>query len=187
MEEKNLRDELQDNTVTENLGENLETGETEATASGDPRDSALEALQAEVQELKDKYLRQAAEFDNFRKRTARERLELLSTAEKDLMTALLDVVDDSERAEKNFPKEQDIESLKQGISLIFNKLRNTLSARGLKPMDAVGQEFNPDSHEAITEIPAPTKELKGKIVDEVVKGYLLNDKIIRFAKVVVGK
>lgn len=146
----------------------------------------VEKLKSQVEELKDKYLRQVAEFDNFRKRTAKERLELLQTAGKDVIVPLLDVLDDCDRAEKQLQAEENT-AVKEGVQLVFTKLRNTLQARGVKAMQSIGTAFNPDHHEAITEIPAPTEELKGKVVDEVVKGYYLNDKIIRFAKVVVGK
>lgn len=147
----------------------------------------IEKLKAEIQELKDKYLRHVAEFDNFRKRTAKERLELIQTAGKEVITALLPVVDDCDRAEKQLQTSSDTEAIKEGVQLVFNKLRSTLQSKGLKPMKSVGEEFNADQHEAITEIPAPNEALKGKILDEVEKGYYLNDKIIRFAKVVVGK
>ncbi|WEK36251.1 MAG: nucleotide exchange factor GrpE [Candidatus Pseudobacter hemicellulosilyticus] len=146
-----------------------------------------EKLKAEIQELKDKYLRQAAEFDNFRRRTAKERMELIQTAGKDVISSLLDVMDDCDRAEKQLQAAGDNAAAQEGIQLVFNKLRSTLQARGLKAMSAIGAEFNPDLHEAITEIPAPAPDMQGKVVDEVVKGYTLNDKIIRFAKVVVGK
>ena len=149
-------------------------------------DSEIEALKEQVAQLNDKYLRQAAEFDNFRRRTAKERIELIQTAGKDVITDLLDVLDDSERAQKQLDTANDINQIKEGINLVFAKLRNTLVAKGLTPMEAVNAEFNPDLHEAITEIEAG-EEMKGKVVAEVQKGYYLNDKIIRFAKVVVGK
>ncbi len=147
----------------------------------------IEKLKTEIQELKDKYLRHVAEFDNFRKRTAKERLELIQTAGKEVITALLPVVDDCDRAEKQLQNSNDAEAIKEGVQLVFNKLRSTLQSKGLKPMQSVGEAFDADQHEAITEIPAPNEALKGKILDEVEKGYYLNDKIIRFAKVVVGK
>jgi len=150
-------------------------------------DSETDKLKAEILELKDKYIRQAAEFDNFRKRSAKERLELIQTASKELMVALLSVMDDSERAEKQMDFSEDIAAIRQGVKLVFNKLRNTLSAKGLRTMQSIGEDFNPDQHEAITEIPAPAENLKGKVVDEMEKGYYLGEKIIRFAKVVVGK
>lgn len=150
-------------------------------------ESDMEKLKEELEESKDKYLRKVAEFDNFRRRSAKERIELIQTAGRDVITDMLGVLDDCDRAQKQLEASDDTSSVKEGILLVFNKLRNTLFARGVKPMETLHQEFNPDLHEAVTEIPAPTASLKGKIVDEVVKGYYLNDKIIRHAKVVVGK
>jgi molecular chaperone GrpE len=146
----------------------------------------IEKLKSEVAELKDKYLRQAAEFENFKRRTAKERIEMIQTAGKEVITSLLEVLDDCDRAEKQLQNSTDTQ-LKEGIQLVFNKLKNTLQSKGVKPMQTIGTDFNPDQHEAITEIPAPSPALKGKVVDEIQKGYYMNDKIIRFAKVVVGK
>ncbi len=150
-------------------------------------ESEIEKLKDEVNSLKDKYLRQVAEFDNFRKRTAKERLDLIQTAGKDVVVSLLEVLDDCDRAEKQLQSSTDLTQIKEGIQLVFQKLRNTMQAKGVKAMETVGTEFNADIHEAITEIPAPTEEMKGKVIDQVEKGYYMNDKIIRFAKVVVGK
>lgn len=150
-------------------------------------DNESERLKAEVAELKDKYLRQVAEFDNFRKRNAKERLELIQTAGKDVIVSLLDVMDDCERAQKQIENSEGPANIKEGVLLVFNKLKTTILNKGVKPMESINQDFNPDLHEAITEIPAPNPSLKGKVLDEVQKGYYLNDKIIRFAKVVVGK
>jgi molecular chaperone GrpE len=150
-------------------------------------ESAMEKLQMELQEQKDKYLRLMAEFDNFRRRTAKERLELIQTAGKDVIVSLLDVLDDCDRAEKQLNSSDDIAAQKEGVQLVFNKLRNSVQQKGVKVMESINQDFDVEKHEAITEIPAPTEALKGKVLDEVMKGYYLNDKIIRFAKVVVGK
>ena len=150
-------------------------------------ESETQKLQAEIAELKDKYLRQVAEFDNFRKRTAKEKLDLMQTAGKDVIIPLLDVLDDCERAQRQLESTNDVNLIREGVSLVFNKFRNTIHARGVKAMDSLKKDFNPDLHEAITEIPAPSESLKGKVLDEIQKGYYLNDKIIRFAKVVVGK
>jgi molecular chaperone GrpE len=147
----------------------------------------LEKVKSELDEYKDKYLRLQAEFDNFRRRTAKERLELVQTAGKDVIVDLLDVMDDSDRAQKQMEATDDIKQLREGVTLVFNKLRNVLQAKGLKPMETKETDFNPDLHEAITEVPAPSEKLKGKVIDEVGKGYYLKDKIIRHAKVVVGK
>jgi len=149
--------------------------------------SELEQIKAELAEQKDKYLRLFAEFDNFKRRTAKERIDLMQTAGREIITALLDVLDDSERAEKVMAAGTDVAAVKEGVMLVFHKLRTTLEQKGLKPMNAVNQEFNADFHEAITEIPAPAEALQGKVIDEVQKGYLLGEKIIRYAKVVVGK
>ncbi|MBS1609407.1 MAG: nucleotide exchange factor GrpE [Bacteroidetes bacterium] len=150
-------------------------------------ESEAEKLKKEVAEWKDKYVRLVAEFDNFRKRTAKERLELMQTAGKEVIKDLLDVLDDCDRAQKQMESSNDLETIKEGVLLVFNKLRAVLNGKGLKAMETVKTDFNPDLHEAITEIPAPTEEFKDKVVDEVTKGYYLNDKIIRHAKVVVGK
>jgi molecular chaperone GrpE len=153
----------------------------------EPTENELEKLQVAVDEQKDKYIRLLAEFENFKRRNAKERIELIQTAGRETITALLDVLDDCDRAEKQFTQSEDIQQVKEGVQLVFNKLRNTLSAKGLKAMESIETDFDVEKHEAITEIPAPAEALKDKVIDEVQKGYYLNDKIIRFAKVVVGK
>jgi molecular chaperone GrpE len=150
-------------------------------------ENALEKLQAELDEQKDKYIRLFAEFDNYKRRNAKERVELIQTAGKEVITSLLDVLDDCERAEKQIQSGEDLQHIKEGIQLVFGKLRNTLRSKGLKAMESIHTDFDVEKHEAITEIPAPSPKLAGKVLDEVQKGYYLNDKIIRFAKVVVGK
>jgi molecular chaperone GrpE len=155
--------------------------------SNQEEESAVEKMQQELEEQKDKYLRLVAEFDNYKRRNAKERIELIQTAGKEVITDMLDVLDDCDRAEKQLQTSNDIAQIKEGIQLIFNKLRNKLQSKGLKAMESLNTDFDVEKHEAITEIPAPSKELKGKVLDEVQKGYYLNDKLIRFAKVVVGK
>ncbi len=150
-------------------------------------DAELMKLEAELQEQKDKYLRLFAEFDNYKRRSSRERMELIQTAGKEVITSLLDVLDDCDRAEKQLEQSRDIDEIRGGILLVFNKLRAVLQSKGLRPMESVHTEFDTNKHEAISEIPAPTPDLKGKVIDEVTPGYYLNDKIIRFAKVIVGK
>src|SRR5678815_3997511 len=137
-------------------------------------ESELEKLKAELEDQKDKFVRKVAEFENFRKRSAKERVELIQTAGKEVITDLLDVLDDCDRAQKQIEKSEDNKEIKDGVLLVFNKLRNILSEKGLKPIQTIHEEFNPDLHEAITEISAPNDKLKGKILDEVVKGYYLN-------------
>ena len=146
-----------------------------------------EKLKAELQEQKDKYLRLFAEFDNYKRRNSKERLELIQTAGKEVITSMLDVLDDCDRAEKQIQSTNDLNQIKEGVQLVFNKLRTILQNRGLKAMESISTDFDVEKHEAITEIPAPSENLRGKVVDEVTKGYYLNDKLIRFAKVVVGK
>ncbi len=147
----------------------------------------LEENKAELGELKDKYLRLHAEFDNFRRRMMKEKVELLGTAAKDTLTALLPVLDDFDRAKKNAEDESSTEPFSEGVVLVYNKLYSLLQQKGLKPMESTGEVFDPELHEAITEIPAPTEEMKGKVIDTIEKGYFLEEKIIRYAKVVVGK
>jgi molecular chaperone GrpE len=150
-------------------------------------EAEVEKLQEEVQAQKDKYLRLFADFDNLKKRTARERLDLMQTAGKEIIVSLLDVLDDCERAEKQLQSASDINQVKEGVQLVFNKLKSVLQSKGLKAMESLNTDFDVEKHEAITEIPAPTADLQGKVLDDVQKGYYLNDKIIRHAKVVVGK
>ena len=185
--------EMQDNSNVQEQGPEGFNINTDENMDGNQHlnepvveESEIENLKEQIAQLNDKYLRQAAEFDNFRRRTAKERMELIQTAGKDVITDMLDVLDDSERAQVQFEKTDDVTQIKEGVGLVFNKLRSTLAAKGLKPMEVLHAEFNPDLHEAITEIEAG-EEMKGKVVAEVQKGYYLNDKIIRFAKVVVGK
>ena len=150
-------------------------------------ENEFEELRIELQEQKDKFIRLYAEFDNFKRRNAKERVELIQTAGKDVIQSLLEVLDDCDRAEKQMQTSEDINQIKSGIQLVFSKLRNSLQSRGLKEMKSIGEPFNPDIHEAITEIPVKDPAMAGKVVDELEKGYLLNEKIIRFSKVVVGK
>ncbi len=149
-------------------------------------DNGIERLEAEVQEQKDKYLRLFAEFDNYKRRTAKERIELIQTAGKDMAIALLEVADDMDRAEKQLSQSEDIMQVKEGVQLVFNKLRSTLQQKGITAMESVDTDFDVEKHEAVTEIPAG-EEKAGKVVDELQKGYYMNGKLIRFAKVVVGK
>ena len=181
--------ELNDSEANSGLDLNTDENQIGTTHLNEPvgEESELEKLKLELEEAKDKYLRKVAEFDNFRRRSAKERIELIQTAGRDVIIDMLEVLDDFDRAQKQLDNSNDANSIKEGVSLVFNKLRSTLMAKGVKAMETIHQEFNPDLHEAITEIPAPSPELAGKVVDEVVKGYYLNDKIIRHAKVVVGK
>ena len=167
------------------------TGAQEESAGGNGEQGSLEEelhkLQEENKELKDKYLRIYAEFDNFRKRSMKEKMEFMQTAARDTMSALLPVLDDFDRAKKIAEQPESKEVFSEGVSLVYQKLYTVLTGKGLKKMESTGMEFDPEQHEAVTEIPAPSEDLKGKVVDTLEEGYLLNDKIIRYAKVVTGK
>lgn len=170
---------------TENFNESANM--TDQTDLPEELTDETEKIQAELTEQKEKYLRLYAEFDNYKRRNARERVELIQTAGKEVIISLLDVIDDCDRAEKQIAESgHQKDAVQDGVILIFNKLRSILSSKGLKPMDCKGQDFNPDEHEAVSQVPVTDEKLKGKVIEEVVKGYYLNDKIIRFAKVVVG-
>lgn len=190
MEEKDLTQDMpQDNTPgQEDMGINTDENIT-GTLNVEEKvgeASELEKLRETIREKEDKYLRLYAEFDNFRRRNAKERIELIQTAGKEVIVSLLEVMDDCDRAEKVMIKSDDIAAVREGVQLVFNKFRRTMLSKGLKEMDCVGTEFNADLHEAITEVPAGPDNA-GKVIDQVEKGYYLNDKIIRFAKVVVGQ
>jgi len=190
MKDNQMQSNNHENTVeTADFSINADENAAGTTHLNEPveTESEAEKLQNELKEQKDKYLRLYAEFDNFRRRTAKENIELRQTAGKEIIASLLDVLDDCDRAEKQMQQTTEPDQIKAGVQLVFNKLRNTLHSKGLKPMESISTPFDIEKHEAITEIPAPSESLKGKVVDEVQKGYYLNDKIIRFAKVVVGK
>lgn len=147
----------------------------------------IEALKEQVNAEKDKYVRLYAEFENFRRRTAKERIELISSATGDLMKEIIPVLDDFDRAIGSNQEATDLEAVKAGFELLHNKLYRLLENKGLKPMESKGKDFDPEVHEAIAQIPAPSEEEKGKIIDVVEKGYQLNEKILRHPKVVVGQ
>ena len=152
-----------------------------------PATDAAENAGSELTNLKDKYLRLAAEFENYKRRTTKERMDLFKSANQELMTALLPVLDDFDRARQHTQGVQDPAALQNALDITYNKLYKTLQQKGLTPMDAKGGDFDAELHEAITQIPAPSDELRGKIVDETEKGYYLGDKVIRHAKVVLGQ
>ena len=182
--EKETVEEMEDQILenqeeqTGNEGENEELNEE--STDGDDKDS-------QIVELKDKYLRLGAEFENYKRRTVKERLNMMGTANKDTLSALLPVMDDFDRAKKNAEDESSTEPFSEGVMMVYNKLANTLQQKGIKAMESNGEDFDPELHEAITEIPAPTEEMKGKVIDTVEKGYYLKKAILRYAKVVVGK
>jgi molecular chaperone GrpE len=198
---KNIFKKMKQDTPTqEQMDETNQTEETQAkfTESETKKDTDNQEIEAEINEneadnfevkyleANDKFLRLYSEFDNFRKRNAKERIDLIKTAGADIITSLLPIMDDFERALKAMHDAGESDAVKEGIDLIYNKLKNTLNAKGLEAMDSIGKEFDADLHEAITKIPAPDESMKGKVIDEVEKGYLLGGKVIRYAKVVVG-
>lgn len=187
MEERDIQEEIE--TKNSDFGINADENAAGTTHLSDPveEESKIEQLTEELKEQKDKYIRLFAEFDNYRRRTAKENIELRQTAGKEIIVSLLDVLDDCDRAEKQLETSGDVKQFSEGALLIFNKLEKTLEAKGLKPMESLNTNFDVEKHEAITEIPVQEKNKKGKVIDEIQKGYYLNDKIIRFAKVVVGK
>ncbi len=170
----------------ESKSNNNEKPESSKKSKKAKADKKIDELEKKNEELNDKYLRLYSEFDNYRKRTNKEKLETLKSASAEVITDLLPVLDDFDRAMKAMEDHGIDEETKKGVELIHNKFRNLLIQKGLEPMDSIGKEFDTDYHEAVTNIPAPSEELKGKVVDVIEKGYLLNGRIIRFAKVVVG-
>ncbi|MEQ8359036.1 MAG: nucleotide exchange factor GrpE [Cytophagales bacterium] len=146
-----------------------------------------EKLQKELDEYKDKYLRLYSEFENFRRRTNKEKYEVISNANERLLVDILPIVDDFERAEQSFKEAKDLKAIKEGVDLIYNKFLKTLESKGVKKMKSKGEVLDTEKHEAITQIPVEEKKKKGKIVDVIEEGYTLNDKVIRYAKVVIGQ
>ena len=183
METKN---EQTSNAENEASVDNAEQNEVQSEQQDNPTSGEQDELKIKMAELNDKYLRLYSDFDNFRKRTAKEKIELIQSGGEDVFKSMLPVLDDFERAIKSNAAITDVEAIKEGFNLIFNKFKNILTQKGLAEMKSAGELFNTDLHEAITNIPAPSEELKGKVVDELEKGYTLNGKVIRFAKVVIG-
>ncbi len=194
MEDKK-KEKLQEHELEQNHNEDSartseekdDKKDTKGPKAKHKKDEQVEKLEQEVLQLNDRYLRLYSEFDNYRKRTLREKIDLGKTASAEVITNMLPVLDDLERAYASIEPTEDAHSAtKDGLGLILNKFMNILSQAGLEPINAIGQPFDTDFHEAITNIPAPSADMKGKIVDVVEKGYLLGGKVIRFAKVVVG-
>ncbi len=179
------------NKAEENAQEDLQNEGNEAFAPEESleqdREEEGNKLEAALAEQKDKYIRLMAEFENYKRRKASEIQDINKTAGREVIVALLDVLDDVDRAEIQVGKTDNIDQIKEGIELVFNKFRKTLFSKGLKEMESIHTEFDPEKHEAITQIPSPSEDLQGKVLDQVKKGYYLNDKLIRHAQVVVGQ
>ncbi len=173
--------------VSESKGEGHEESSKKKDKSCKKEEKQLEEMGQKLMEMNDKYLRLSAEFDNYRKRTLKERMELTKTAGEQVLTGILPVVDNFERALASMEKATDVRALKEGVDLIYANFKDFLMRNGVKVIETENVDFNTDLHEAVTTIPAPTEEQKGKVIDCIEKGYTLNDKVIRFAKVVVGE
>ena len=183
-----------EDTIIENVENNADHTSAEATQE-ETTEKTLEVMDepnqpedfaAQIAALNDKYLRLYSEFDNYRKRTIKEKSDIIRSAGEDVFKAIMPTIDDFERAIKANETVTEVEPIKEGVSLIYHKLKVACTAKGLEPMDTIGKAFNADYMESITSIPAPSEDMKGKVIDEVEKGYKLGDKVIRFAKVVVG-
>ncbi len=186
-EEKKSTIEHGDNEATVENEKAEEPVAQNQNENGTEEENELTKAKKEADELRDKYLRLYSEFENFRRRTSKEKSDLIKTANEEVLLALLPVIDDFERARKSINDSIGIEVIREGIELVFNKLYKVLESKGLKAMESpVGKEFDSEIQEAITQAPAPSEDLKGKVIDEIEKGYCLNDKVIRFAKVIIG-
>ncbi|MCK4990573.1 MAG: nucleotide exchange factor GrpE [Bacteroidales bacterium] len=181
--------EVEEPVKQEEAKKELEQEETAKEAEAEEKEEPKKEPTAEekLAELQDRYLRLSAEYDNFRKRSLKEKIDLQKSANQNLLETILPVADDFDRAMQSVDEAKDIKAVKEGMKLISGKFKGFLSQQGVKEIEAVKKEFDTDLHEAITKIPAPSKKLKGKVVDVVQKGYFLNDKVLRFSKVVIGE
>ncbi|MCC6702044.1 MAG: nucleotide exchange factor GrpE [Fluviicola sp.] len=185
-EEKEQNEALNEETTSQEQQTAEEVTDSSAENADNTSETAAPTAEEQIAVLNDKYIRLYSEFDNYRKRTNKEKLELISTASAGVLKDMLSVLDDFERAIANNEQVEDINAVKEGFQLIHHKFKNILEAKGLKQMVAKGEAFDPELHEAIANVPAPSDDLKGKVVDDVERGYFLNDKVVRYAKVVVG-
>lgn len=187
MENEELKDETVEQESTEATNqETVEQTETESTEE-QPQDDEITAIKSELEDLKDKHLRLQAEFDNYRRRTVKEKADLIATASEKVLVDVLPVVDDLDRAMESISTAQDIDAIREGLDLIVNKFQSFLKSNGVSEIEAKNLDFDADKHNAVTKFPAPSEDLKGKVIDVVKKGYTLNGKIIRFSQVVVGE
>lgn len=172
---------------TEEVRTENQTDDKKSEVEADKEKTSEVSAEEKVKEFQEKYLRLSAEFDNYRKRTLKERIELTKVASEEILVKLLPVFDDFERALQHMDDAKDVDAVKEGVGLIYNKFSDLLKQQGVKEIEAKNQEFDMDLHEAVTKIPAPDDDLKGKVVDVIEKGYYLHEKIIRYPKVVVGE
>ncbi len=186
-EKKEKPTETEEKKETVQDEQTLETDRQENTDGQEEKAAPLKEMEEKVAAMNEKYLRLSAEFDNYRKRTVKEKAELIKSAGEDLLSRILPVVDNFERGLASIEKSDDVAALRQGVELIYNSFRDFLAQNGVKEIECMHADFNTDEQEAVTKIPAPSDELKGKVVDCIQKGYTLNGKVMRFAKVVVGE
>ncbi len=191
------KENIEDTTGNKKAGEIKADGQKQKSAGTRPKSarakkkpeesSKMKALEQELQEQKEKYIRLSADFDNYRKRTMKEKIELSKQAGEEIFARILPVLDNLERAMKAVQEAKDLEAVKEGMHLIYNMFNEYLGQQGVKEIEAMHQEFDTDVHDAVTKIPAPEKKLKGKVVDIIERGYYLNEKVLRYAKVVIGE
>ncbi|MCY1632931.1 MULTISPECIES: nucleotide exchange factor GrpE [Marinifilum] len=188
LEEKDLETKVEQPVEEKEVKEEPKAEKKEKKKSAkEKKADEIEELGAKLQDINDKYMRLSAEFDNYRKRTLKEKMELTKSAGEKILVNVLPVMDNFERALQSIDEAKDVEALKEGVHLIYNNFKDFISQNGVKEIEAINTEFDTDIHEAITKIPAPSEDMKGKVVDCVEKGYTLNEKVIRFSKVVVGE
>jgi molecular chaperone GrpE len=187
-QDQTVKEQEKAKKTTDSKSRKTDAAKAKSAKSGKKTDDSakLKELQKELQEQKDKYLRLSADFDNYRKRTLKEKIELAKLAGEEILVKILPVLDDLERAMKSIEEAHDLEAVKEGMNLIYNKFKEYLNQQGVQEIDAMHQEFDTDVHEAVTQIPVEDNELKGKVVDIIEKGYTLNEKVIRYSKVVIG-
>lgn len=188
-ENKNIKEVKKETEQNQEKEEKIDkkTAKNKKREKTNKYEQEIEQLKQQFQEINDKYLRLSAEFDNYRKRTLKEKTEILQTAGSSLLESLLPIIDDFERALKTVGESKSLEALKEGIDLIYNKFLEFIKSKGISEIEALNTEFDTDFHEAITKIPTPEENMKGKVVDVIQKGYKMNDKVIRFSKVVIGE
>lgn len=189
--EKEIEEEMVENPVNEETKESTESAENQETSeTTEPEEETIEdklaLAEAHIAELEKERLYKQAEFDNFRKRIIKEKAELILNGGRKVLEAMLPVIDDLERALQHMEKAEDVDAVKEGVDLIYKKFLKVMEAQGVTQMKTEGADFNTDFHEAVTQFPAPSDEMKGKVIDCTEKGYMLNDTVLRFAKVVVG-
>jgi molecular chaperone GrpE len=184
--DKNVEDEAKNAATANGENENSEIPAEGLPDAEQQEEGELAKLELELSKANDKYLRLYSDFDNYKKRVNRERIDLIKSAGQDVMTSILPMLDDMERAMKAMNDAKDVNAVKEGIQLVYQKMKSITEGQGLKAMDATGTDFDADLHDAIANVPVKDEKQKGKVIEEIEKGYYLNDKVLRHAKVIVG-